>query len=313
MNAIAKKNNDGRDVVRGRVVKLYYSGPGFTAGLLLDDESCHLRFAAPFALRVDDAVVFTGRWEEHKTYGAQLKVERYEPDMKLDADGLERFLALSKAFKGIGAARARDLVRRFGSDFDHVVMNETARLTEVKGVTAEIADGIRDEWARRRDHGKTIAFLSGFGLTPYQVDRIMEELGNSALAVVRENPYVLIEKLDGFGFRRVDDIAQKTGVRRADPNRLRAGVLYTLQKASDEGHTCLSMADFTGEAIELLTLDSDDAYALLGAAVKRLVADGGVVEFDDPSGTGYIALASLHRMETFLAAVFRKWGGAHAA
>ena len=192
--------------------------------------------------------------------------------------------------------------------FCQVVKTVPLAPTQVKGVTAEIAAGLRDEWAQRRDHGKTIAYLSGFGLTPYQVDRIMEEYGNSAIAVVKANPYVLIEKLDGFGFRRVDDIAQKTGVVRADPNRLRAGVLYTLQKASEEGHTCLPMADFTREAIELLTLDSDDAYALLAEALRRLAADGGVVEFDDPSGTGYIALASLHRMETFLAGVFRKWG-----
>ena len=192
-------------------------------------------------------------------------------------------------------------------------MQEPERLTEIKGVTRAVAEGLREEWANRRDHGKTIAFLSGFGLTPYQVDRIMEELGNSAYTVVQENPYVLIEKLDGFGFRRVDDIALKTGVRRADPGRLRAGAVYVLKKASEEGHTCLTMADYTDAAIELLTLDSDDAYELLNTALRSLVSDGALAEFDGDGDRGFVALASLYRMETFLARVFDRWGAGHEA
>ena len=312
MIAATHSPDTGQVMLRGQIAKLFLSGPGFSAGRLQTDDG-GIRFAGPFALREDDFVVFIGRYEQHATYGQQLKVEKYEPDMKLDADGLIRFLALSKPFKGIGVSRARELVARFGDDFDHVVMHEPGRLTEIKGVTRAVAEGLRDEWASRRDHGKTIAFLSGFGLTPYQVDRIMEELGNSAYTVVQENPYVLIEKLDGFGFRRVDDIALKTGVQRADPNRLRAGVLYTLKKASEDGHTCLTMADFTSEAIDLLTLDSDDAYDLLNGAVRGLVTSGDIIEFAGDGDRGFVALASLHRMETFLARVFDKYGRSHAA
>jgi exodeoxyribonuclease V alpha subunit len=312
MIAAEQSSATARVTIRGQIARLFFSGPGFSAGLLRTDDG-EIRFAGPFALRENDFVVFIGHYEKHATYGLQLKVDKYEPDMKLDADGLIRFLALSKPFKGIGIIRARELVARFGDNFDHVVMNEPERLVEIKGVTLEVAKGLREEWASRRDHGKTIAFLSGFGLTPYQVDRIMEELGNSAYAVVQDNPYVLIEKLDGFGFRRVDDIALKTGVVRADPKRLRAGVLYALQKASEGGHTCLPMADFRNEAIELLTLDSDDAYELLNSAVRGLAANGDIVEFDGDGDRGFLALASLHRMETFLARVFDKHGRVHAA
>ena len=307
MIAATQSTDTARVSLRGRISRLYFSGPGFSAGLLHTDDG-GIRFAGPFALRENDFVVFIGHYEKHAQYGLQLKVDKYEPDMKLDADGLIRFLALSKPFKGIGASRARELVARFGDDFDRIVMQEPERLTEIKGVTREVAEGVREEWASRRDHGKTIAFLSGFGLTPYQVDRIMEELGNSAFTVVQENPYVLIEKLDGFGFRRVDDIALKTGVRRADPGRLRAGALYVLKKASEEGHTCLTMADFTDESIELMTLDSDDAYDLLNTAVRGLVANGDIVEFNGDGDRGFVALASLHRMETFVARVFDTWG-----
>ena len=312
MIAATQSTDTARVTVRGRISRLYFSGPGFSAGKLQTDEG-GIRFAGPFALREGDFVVFIGHYERHATYGMQLKVDKYEPDMKLDADGLVRFLALSKSFKGIGVSRARELVERFGNDFDRIVMRETGRLTEVKGITPRVAEALREEWSGRRDHGKTIAFLSGFGLTPYQVDRIMEELGNSAYTVVQDNPYVLIEKLDGFGFRRVDDIALKTGVRRADPGRLRAGAVYVLKKASEEGHTCLTMADFTDEAIELLTLDSDDAYKLLDRALRSQVADGDLVEFDGDGDRGFVALASLHRMETFLARVFDRYGRSHAA
>ena len=107
-------------------------------------------------------------------WGPQLEVAKFEPDMDLDLDGLARFLALSKAFKGIGQARASEIVNRFGNDFDHMVTEEPERLMEIKGVTREIMEGVQEEWLARRSQGKVIAYLSAFGLTPYQVDKLME-------------------------------------------------------------------------------------------------------------------------------------------
>jgi len=295
--------------LRGRIARIYFTGQRFTAGVL-DCQGAMVRFAGPFAVAEDDAVVFEGHYEETR-WGTQLKVQKYRPDLKLDAQGLMRFLAASKRFKGIGEVRARELVERFGNDFDHVVVDQPERLTEVRGVTREIADGVREEWLRRRLQGQAIAALAAFGLTPYQVDKLLAAYGDSAVDVVRENPYILIREVDGFGFRRADDVALKTGTERTNPHRLRAGIHYVMQSASDEGNSCLSFPDFLRMSVKLLMLDSADAFDRVRTAFAEAIADGDLVQFQGADGQPHVALASLHRMETYVGEVFRTWGGDH--
>ena len=307
MMAQAVSNNNTSLVIRGRVERLFCSRPGFTTGIVRQNDGASIRFKDPFTVAEGDFVIFQGRMTK-TDWGPQLEVAKFEPDMDLDLDGLVRFLALSKAFKGIGQARAREIANRFGNDFDHVVTEEPERLMEIKGITREIMEGVQEEWLQRRSQGKVIAYLSGFGLTPFQVDKLMEKLGNSALAVVKENPYILIELVDGFGFRRVDDIALKTGTEKDAPGRIRAGVLYALQKASEDGHTCQPFDNFEDAAIRLLTLDSDDSFELLAEIVDRLVAEGKLTRFNGKDGAPYIALTGLFNMEIYLARVFETWG-----
>lgn len=271
-----------------------------------------VKFAGPFSVVEDDMVVFEGKYENSK-YGLQLKVTQYRPDMRLDSVGLVRFLSTCKKFKGIGEVRARELVDRFGEGFDEVVTHAPERLCEVRGVTPEIASGIREEWLRRRQQANAITFLAAFGLTPYQVDKLLEAFGDDAVQVVTENPYILMEKVDGFGFRRADEVALKTGVERSNPHRIRAGLVYTMQKASEEGNTCLVRPDFLRQAVDLLVLDGADAFDRVRDGLASLVGEGELVEFEGADQKTYVALASLHQMETTIARVFRRWGVGHGA
>ena len=292
--------------IRGRIERVFFSGPKFTAGLIESDGGT-VRFAGPFSVAEDDAVVFEGKYEDTK-WGRQLKVDKYKPDLKLDAHGLMRFLAASKRFKGVGEVRARELVRRFGDDFDRIVVEAPQRLMEVRGITRDVADGLREEWLRRRQQAHAISFLAAFGLTPYQVDKLLEAFGDSAVRVVQENPYILMEKVDGFGFRRADDVALKTGITRDNPHRVRAGLLYVVQKASEDGHTCTVRTDLLRQAVEMLMLDSDNAFALVEGSLGTLVSEKDLAEFPGRDGNTYVSLASLHRMETYVAEVFARWG-----
>jgi len=292
--------------LRGRIERVFFSGPKFTAGLV-ESESGTIRFAGPFAVAEDDAVVFEGKYERTK-WGLQLKVHKYKPDLKLDAHGLMRFLAGSKRFKGVGEVRARELVQRFGEDFDRIVVEAPERLMEVRGITRDVANGVREEWLRRRQQAHAISFLAAFGLTPFQVDKLLEVFGDSAVRVVQENPYVLMEKVDGFGFRRADDVALKTGVARDNPHRVRAGLFYAVQKASEDGHTCQLRTDLLRQAVEMLMLDSNNAFSLVEGSLGTLVSEKELVEFPGRDGNTYVSLARLHRMETYIAGVFVRWG-----
>ena len=83
-----------------------------------------------------------------------------------------------------------------------------------------------------------------------------------------------------------------------------------MQKASEDGHTCTSRIDLLRQAVEMLMLDSDNAFSLVEGSLAGLIDEGELVEFLVGDGRIYIAIASLYRMETYVAGVFTRWGRA---
>jgi len=296
---------DSQTTVKGKIAKVFYCESGFCAGVLSSSEAS-IRFAGPYLVKEDDPVIFTGTFQNTK-WGRQLRVESYEPDMKLDREGLGLFLSKSKRFSGIGKARAKKIIEKFGDRFDQVVTKDPGKLTRIKGITPEIAKNIRNEWNARREYGKAISYLSRFGLTPHQVEKLIENLGDQTLPTIINDPYTLIDLVEGFGFRRVDDMALKLGVSKDNSSRLQAGLLYTLFQASDEGHTCLEKSLFLLKARQTLILDSEDAESLVRSAQEYLEFIDKVVTFRN-DGTLWIALSWLHKMESFLHRILSEHG-----
>lgn len=78
-------------------------------------------------------VVFHGDFVTHPNYGVQFKTVSYEETEPEDLDSIERYLA-SGAIKGIGAALAARIVKKFKNDTFRIIEEEPERLAEVKGI-----------------------------------------------------------------------------------------------------------------------------------------------------------------------------------
>ena len=75
-----------------------------------------------------------GEYTEHPLYGQQFHMERFEEKTPKDAMAIERYLG-SGAIKGIGAALAARIVRRFGARTLDIMEREPERLAEIKGIS----------------------------------------------------------------------------------------------------------------------------------------------------------------------------------
>ena len=75
-----------------------------------------------------------GDYTEHPMYGLQVQVQSYEAVVPKDALAMERYLG-SGAIKGVGAALAARIVRRFGSRTFEIMEREPERLSEIKGIS----------------------------------------------------------------------------------------------------------------------------------------------------------------------------------
>ena len=104
-----------------------------------------------------ELVELEGDYTEHPMYGQQFKSERFEVKTPKDALAMERYLA-SGAVKGVGAALAARIVRRFGAKTFEIMEREPERLAEVKGISERKAREIAEQMEEKRDLRDAMVF-----------------------------------------------------------------------------------------------------------------------------------------------------------
>ena len=197
-----------------------------------------------------------GEYTEHPLYGQQFHMERFEVKVPQDALAMERYLG-SGAIKGIGAALAARIVRRFGAKTFEIMEREPERLAEIKGISERKAREIAGQMEEKRELRQAMVFLQEYGISVNLSVKVYERYGQEIYRIIKENPYRLAEDIAGVGFRTADEIAKKVGIREDSDFRIRSGLLYTLLGASSEGHTCLPEELLLRKAAELLRVPAE--------------------------------------------------------
>ena len=206
-------------------------------------------------LTMGASVELTGSYIQHPVYGKQFQVSVLTEKMPEDAMAMERYLG-SGAIKGIGAALAARIVRRFGKDTLHIVEEEPERLAEVKGISEKKAREIAMQVAEKADMRKAMMFLQKYGISLNLGARIYQKYGETVYSVLQENPYRLAADISGIGFKIADEIAYRIGIHTDSDYRIRSGMMYTLLQASRDGHVYLPKEELFQKSSELLGVDS---------------------------------------------------------
>ena len=220
-----------------------------------------------------------GSYTEHPLYGQQFQAESFEMKAPRDAMAIERYLG-SGAVKGIGAALAARIVRRFGSETIEIMEREPERLAEIKGISMRKAREIAEQMEEKRDLRQAMIFLQEYGISVNLSVRIYQKYGQEIYRIIKENPYRLADDIAGVGFRTADEIARRVGIREDSDFRIRSGVLYVLLSASGEGHTCLPEKQLLFRAKELLGVPEEaverhlDSLSIERKIVRRMLPDG---------------------------------------
>lgn len=200
------------------------------------------------------AIEASGNYTTHPVYGKQFQIASYVEKMPEDALAMERYLG-SGAIKGIGAALAARIVRRFGDDTMRIVEEEPERLAEIKGISEKKAMEIAEQMTEKADMRRAMIFLQKYGISLNLGAKIYQKYGQTVYGVLQENPYRLAEDISGVGFRIADEIASRIGIHTDSDYRIRSGMLYTLLQASGEGHIYLPKEELFSRASGLLGVD----------------------------------------------------------
>ena len=239
------------------------------------------------ALNVGETVRAQGRWVNHKQFGRQFAVERFESVLPRTIVGIRKYLG-SGLIEGIGDTFAERIVEKFGEQTLDVIDSFSGRLREVEGIGPERAKRIKAAWTAQKSVRDIMIFLQGHGIGSSHAAKIYKQYGENAIVVVRENPYRLAKDISGIGFRTADGIAAKLGIEKDSIHRLKAGVVHTLERATDEGHTCLPREQLIEAARELLEAE----VASIENAMKLLSLGGEVIVEED-----FVYLTGLYKSE----------------
>ncbi len=229
----------------------------------------------------------TGYWREHLKYGRQFQVIHAQETKPATLTGLEKYLG-SGLIKGIGPVTARRIVAHFGLETLDIIQHSCARLIEVTDIGEKRVAIIEKAWAAQQAIKEVMLFLRSHNVATTYAIKIYKEYGDQAIQVVSKNPYQLASDIFGIGFVTADTIARNIGIAPDSDFRYRAGMLYVLQQAAEEGHCFQPEHELIEHVVKRLALpDSPVDPIHIGELItqmdeeKQLITQPGYGELTD--------------------------------
>ena len=205
-------------------------------------------------VHVGAVLSLTGEWKMDAKYGRQFSITTFEETLPATVYGIEKYLG-SGLVKGIGPKFAGRIVKEFGAETLNVIEDSPDDLIRVPGIGRVRVERIKKSWIEQKEIKNIMLFLQSHNVSTTHATKIWKTYGNESIKVVQENPYRLADDIWGIGFKTADTIAEKMGFDKEKFARLRSGLLYTLNKLSEEGHCYGTREQLIKTGTELLDVD----------------------------------------------------------
>ncbi|MGA9519252.1 MAG: helix-hairpin-helix domain-containing protein, partial [Trichococcus sp.] len=155
----------------------------------------------------DTAYRFFGEVVEHPRYGVQFQATSYQQEKPTSKNGLIAFLS-GERFPGIGKRTAEKIVETFGEEAVDVILDDPEALKSISGMTPKKREMMRDVLMQTQGTEKILIALGNYGFSNNQAANIFHFYRTETLTVLNENPYRLLEDIEGIGFKKADQLAE---------------------------------------------------------------------------------------------------------
>ncbi|MGN1048107.1 MAG: ATP-dependent RecD-like DNA helicase [Eubacteriales bacterium] len=292
--------NEGRDgeEVCGTVERIIYQNEenGYTICLLgtSDGDEVTVVGTLPF-ISEGDSLSICGRWVHNPKYGRQFRADSFERKLPADEESILRYLA-SGAIKGIGAKTAMKIVDEFGEDAFDVIENHPDWLARLPGISRKKAFEMSESFKAEAGMRSAMMFFRQF-FGPVTSMKIYKKWGSDAVALTRQNPYILCDCIDGISFEKADAVASSLSFDPSSDRRIMSGMIYLLShNAMQNGHVCLPKEKLIDGTAKMLSVTTESAERAL-----RLLLSEGRVKYTVFGGTSFFYEAEAYRAESYIA------------
>ncbi len=190
-------------------------------------------------LQMDEQYRFTGTMRQHPKYGVQFQVETFTKEVPATEQGIVHYLS-SDLFVGIGKKTAETIVEKLGPNTIRLILEDPNVLDGVPRLSAEKKEVIHRTIEQNLGLERVMIQLNEWGFGPQLGMKIYQTYRTETIDFLTENPYRLIEDVDGVGFFRADEVGAKLGITGNHPDRIKAAILHILNTAAlSDGHVFL--------------------------------------------------------------------------
>ncbi|MDY4760676.1 ATP-dependent RecD-like DNA helicase [Streptococcus thoraltensis] len=250
-----------------------------------------------------ETYTFWGELVQHPKYGQQLKADRYER-AKPTASGLIKYFS-SEHFKGIGRKTAEKIVEIYGQEPIDKILEDPSQLDNIAGLSKVNRESFVAKLKLNYGYEQVLTKLAKYGLTSKLALQVFNQYQDQSIAIVEENPYQLVEDIQGIGFKTADQLAEQLGIAADAAQRYRAGIIHTLTERSiqtgntyTEARELLEMTLYLLESSRQIELEP----SLVAAELTHLIEEDkiqtiGTKVFDN---TLYYAEEGIHKNLTRL-------------
>ena len=248
----------------------------------------------------DISLNLDGTWESSK-YGLQLKINTCISILPKTEEGIIAFLS-SGVLPYIKKKMAVRLYQTFGNDVFLVLENTPQEMLKVRGITEKKLKAIQEAYTVNYGYQDLLMLLQPAGVSVSKIKKIVDKFGAAATEKVKNNPYVLFT-INGFGFKTVDEIAQKTHTPPNDPLRIMGALKFVLTEAQNNGHLCMVQEELRLSAHSMLNEGFENEVVSMEEVtyvIKQMALDGTL-----KGDNGYAYLAYNYDNESFAAGCIR--------
>jgi len=233
------------------------------------------------AVHLYETYQFAGKLKTHPRYGQQYEVENYRKLLPKSKSGVISYLS-GDLFPGIGKKTAEAIVGELGENAISEILNDPSCLSRVPKLDEEKSTMITDTLLKNEGLEKILIGLSDLGFGSQLAMKIYQAYGNESLEVIQDNPYQLIQDIEGIGFQRADELAAGLGISGNHPDRIQAAYLYWLnERAMNDGHVFMPEEETIAEVHKLLTSTEEISEDDLTRELDTLEEDGKLVRDGD--------------------------------
>ncbi|PTF02986.1 ATP-dependent RecD-like DNA helicase [Staphylococcus devriesei] len=255
-----------------------------------------------------DVYTFKGQLVEHPRYGKQLKADTFEKELPQTKDAIVSYLS-SDLFKGIGKKTAQNIVNTIGENAINDILNDASVLANVPSLSKKKQKQIAEQVSANQESEKIMIRLHDLGFGPKLSMAIYQFYQSETLHVLEKNPYQLVYDVKGIGFQKADNLARNSGVKFNDTERLKAGLLYTLEEECiKQGHTYLTynhIIEVTKEILsneqgeEVIEAPQLERVIQLLSEENKLIPDNDRVAIPSLYYSELKSVQNLYRIKTF--------------